>query len=93
MTLIRQELWKTIAYETDIARCIAQSLGPMAIQRALTTTLVALPLGHSTCLFQFDEQGAPEEATQELPFVSIGSGQPIADPFLAFLRRIFWPDK
>ena len=32
-------------------------------------------------------------ATKDLPFVSIGSGQMIADPFLAFLRRIFWKDR
>ena len=32
-------------------------------------------------------------ATKDLPFVSIGIGQPIADPFLAFIRRIFWPDR
>ena len=30
-------------------------------------------------------------ATSDLPFVAIGSGQGIADPFLAFVRRIFWP--
>ncbi|HUK16219.1 MAG TPA: hypothetical protein VLW65_07375, partial [Bryobacteraceae bacterium] len=30
-------------------------------------------------------------ATESLPFVAVGSGQSIADPFLAFLRRIFWP--
>jgi hypothetical protein len=26
-----------------------------------------------------------------MPIVSIGSGQLVADPFLAFIRRIFWP--
>ena len=25
-------------------------------------------------------------------YVSMGSGQAIADPFLGFLRRVFWPD-
>jgi len=34
-----------------------------------------------------------EEADASLPFLSIGSGQPVADPFLAFIRRIFWPDQ
>ena len=32
-----------------------------------------------------------EEVTIDLPFVSLGSGQVSADPFLAFIRRIFWP--
>ena len=27
------------------------------------------------------------------PYIAIGSGQPIADPHLALLRRVFWPDK
>jgi hypothetical protein len=93
MTEIRKHLWSHIAFETDVARCFAQSIGAAAIQRALATTIIALPLSHQLCLFQFDEQGSPEEATEELPFVAIGSGQNIADPFLAFLRRIFWPDR
>lgn len=42
-------------------------------------------------LFQFDQQGAPEEATEDLPFISIGSAQATADPFLAFIRKVFWP--
>jgi hypothetical protein len=28
-----------------------------------------------------------------LPFVSVGSGQSTADPFLAFIRDIFWPKR
>ena len=32
-------------------------------------------------------------ATPDLPFSAIGSGQFIADPFLAFLRRMFWNDR
>jgi hypothetical protein len=32
-------------------------------------------------------------ATPDLPFVSIGSGQAIADPFLALLRRLLWPNR
>jgi 20S proteasome alpha/beta subunit len=35
----------------------------------------------------------PELKNKECWFVSMGSGQLIADPFLALLRRIFWPDK
>jgi len=57
---------------------------------SLCKSLVALPVSHKPCLFQFDYNGAPERATPQLPFVALGSGQPIADPFLAFLRRLFW---
>ncbi len=40
----------------------------------------------------FTQQCGATEYDANLPIVSIGSGQLVADPFLAFLRRIFWPD-
>lgn len=52
--------------------------------------MVAVEAGGHPCLFQFGLDGAPEMATEELPFVAFGSGQPIADPFLAFLKRVLW---
>jgi len=55
-------------------------------------SLVALPIGNRPCMIQFGETGAPEEATHELCCVALGSGQPIADPFLAFMKRILWSD-
>lgn len=60
----------------------------------LTHSLIALPVGRSQIptLFQCDFQGMPEAASSDLPFVSVGGGQGIADPFLAFLRRVFWFD-
>ena len=48
--------------------------------------------GRSLELIQFDIQGAAEVASEDLPFVSMGSGQMTADPFLAFQRRVFWLD-
>lgn len=50
--------------------------------------VLALPLMREPCLFQFDQQGAPEEAEDDLPFVSIASGQAIAEPFFTFIRRV-----
>lgn len=35
----------------------------------------------------------PELKTKDLCFVSMGSGQIIADPFLALLRKVFWPGR
>lgn len=78
--------------EAAAAREYAPLVGPgVAARSALSQTLVAMPVSRRLSLFQFDHQGAPEEATEHLPFVSIGNGQRIADPFLAFMRRIFWP--
>jgi hypothetical protein len=59
---------------------------------SLCKSMVAIPIAHQACLFQFDFSGAPERATPQLPFVSLGSGQMIADPFLALIRRLLWAD-
>jgi 20S proteasome alpha/beta subunit len=90
--LIRSEAWRIISAELGIARQAAESFGQRALGVAITQTLVAMPVGGTPCLFAFDEQGAPVEMTEDLPFAAIGSGRGIAYPFLAFLRRIFWPE-
>jgi 20S proteasome alpha/beta subunit len=92
MTIIRQQIFNHIQVELQVASLAqqVQGIASIAINSVLTSTVVALPLRRELCLFQFDHQGAPEEAREDLPFVSIGSGQSIADPFLAFIRRVFW---
>lgn len=92
MNIMRKELWKDIEGEMQAAAIAQQTIGRAALQSALSSSLVALPLDKKFALIQFDQQAAPEEATESLPFVCIGSGQPIADPFLAFIRKIFWPE-
>jgi len=91
MVTIRHEIWKHIKVEMENAAVVRNVVGPSAAASAVTYTLVALPANDKPVLLQFDQQGAPEEATTDLPCVAIGIGQPIADPFLAFLRRTFWP--
>lgn len=93
MTLIRQKIWEIAGVEMQAAAIAQQVLGQAAQSSAVAHTLVALPCGGEPCLYQFDPQGAPEEATEDLPFIAIGTGQNIADPFLAFLRRIFWKNR
>jgi hypothetical protein len=83
----------------DISQLVTPYLHTAQLQRSLTgdsctslcKSLVAFPVAQKPCLFQFDFNGAPERATSELPFVALGSGQGIADPFLALLRRLLWP--
>jgi len=79
---------------------IVQAVGPF-IQSArmvgdgsasFCKSMLAIAVGGVPCLFTFDANGAPEQATVELPFVAMGSGQAIADPFLAYLKRLFWKD-
>ena len=93
MTLLRENFWKHQAFELNAANVSKGVHGPgPGFASATTAVIVALPLSSTPHLFQFDQQGAPEEMTEQLPFASIGSGQPNADPFLAFLRRLLWPD-
>lgn len=62
----------------------------LAIESIASQTLIALGVQGQPELIQFDYQCQPESTTNELPFVSIGSGQPIADPFLGWIRSVFW---
>lgn len=85
-------LWKHAGPTWERASVVAKTVGPnAALTEANHATAIALSIGESAHLVQFSAQCAPEEATEDLPFISLGSGQPLADPFLAFLRRIYWP--
>jgi len=69
----------------------AEFLGHGAAGMTVTcSSLVAYCFQNQPCLFQIAPSGAPEQATAELPFVALGSGQGIADPFLAFIKRVLW---
>lgn len=55
--------------------------------------LLAFPYKHESCLFEFTpDRFQPERKDDRLWYVSMGSGQPIVDPFLALIRQIFWQD-
>lgn len=92
MALISKMFREYIVPELQVAQVARNAIGNAGLTSAISATLVALPVSKKLCLFQFDQQGAPEQATPELPFVCIGSGQSIADPFLALLKRVFWSD-
>jgi len=93
MEHIRRLLWdKVIGPETQIASMAKALHGGRAVQSATGMTLLAMPVAGCAHLFEFDQQGSPEMASEDLLFKSIGSGQQTADPFLAFLKRVFWRD-
>ena len=55
--------------------------------------LVAFPCGKIFCLCEFAiSDFQPELKDENIWYVSMGIGQPIADPFLGLLRRVFWKD-
>jgi len=76
-----------ISYAIEAAKLIGH---PAASSAAISLTVLAIPVQGTLRLYQFGCTGDPEEATVDLPFIAIGSGQNLADPFLAFLREIFW---
>jgi 20S proteasome alpha/beta subunit len=95
---IMRTLGQAIAQEVVQYFQASQASAPLVgVQAAamplICKSLIAIPVGRRPFLFQFNEVGVPEQVTDELPFVALGSGQPIADPFLAFLKRVLWKDR
>ncbi len=89
---------RTIAEQVKHLFESAQRLVPLVGQGeagipVLCKSLVGVAVKKEPALFQFDYGGAPEHATEKLPFIALGSGQAMADPFLAFLKRILWKDR
>lgn len=90
--IIHRQLWVNLLHaEMQIAVIAREVLGPKAVERVKAETLLALPLNSGPCLLSFNDQTLPREATTDTPIITWGSGTLIADPFLAFLRRLFWP--
>jgi len=56
--------------------------------------IIAFPLGSTLSLCEFHPFNfQPELKDKNIWFVSLGSGQNIADPFLAFIKNIFWKNE
>lgn len=54
--------------------------------------LMAAPMGRKPVLCEFDLDGLqPTLYNDQMWFCSMGSTQPITDPFLALMREVFWP--
>ena len=91
---IQQAIYEDVELTIRGAQASAFALGPQSSSLMfMTSTIIALPVQGQPTLMQFNHVGATEEASEDLPFASVGSGQPLADPFLAFLRRVYWEHK
>jgi 20S proteasome alpha/beta subunit len=88
---IRNLMVKHIEDMCKVAQGYVNLYGPSAAQDVIWSAAMAFPVEGKSRLIQIDHHCKIEEATESLPFFSIGSGQPTADPFLAFIRRILWP--
>jgi len=91
MRLIRDAIAADANVVIQGAAASAPFMGNASRLSAVSYTLIALPVAGKSELIQCNYQGSPE-ATVDIPYVTIGSGQHLADPFLAFIRRIFWPE-
>lgn len=86
-------LWEHAGPAWERAGVSVKTIGAqMAYREVAHDTLTAFPVQDGPCLLGFTQQCEATEYDAGLPIVSIGSGQPVADPFLAFIRRIFWPN-
>lgn len=92
MQALRQKFLPHLKGEFEAGAMAQPVIGVAAHSSALSYTLLAMPIKNQPYLFHFDQQGAPEEAKHDLPFMCIGSGQQLADPFLAFLKGVFWEE-
>jgi len=59
----------------------------------ISQSLLAIPFRNSLRLFLLDPECSVTEVTDELTCATIGSAKAIADPFLAFLRKVLWQDR
>ncbi|MCI0618870.1 hypothetical protein L0244_38340, partial [bacterium] len=63
------------------------------IKPGMYGALVAFPAEKKHFLCEFPAHDLqPECKTEKIWYVSMGSSQPITDPFLAFIREVFWGD-
>ena len=79
--------------EIQASAQLQKLIGQTANDTALASSIVAMAIDGEPSLFNFEPGGAPDQMTEHLPVVAIGTGQSIADPFIAFIRRIFWPNR
>jgi 20S proteasome alpha/beta subunit len=77
-----------------ISRCTIEDSSFTYSKQGCFTSLIAFPLNSELFLCEFYQMDLQPEIknTNKLWYVSIGSGQSIADPFLGFLREIFWKE-
>src|SRR5262249_13547334 len=76
----------------ETARLAAGLVGNnVAANDCMCASLLAAPFRDGLKLVEITPQVAVERMTDQLPFISLGSGKPGADPLLGFLRKVYWP--
>ncbi|MFL6603182.1 MAG: hypothetical protein ACJ8R9_17890 [Steroidobacteraceae bacterium] len=80
----------------DVGRALATAaindFAATKAQQATYGALVGWPAGTNFELCEFATTNFQPELKRDIWYVSMGSGQPIADPCLGFIRQTFWAD-
>ena len=90
MNILRDEFMARTNAQFQVAQMLERELGQRAWDSCSAEIVVATRIGTKYRLYHYDKRMSPQEVTDELPFVAIGSGQQTADPFIAHLRRIYY---
>ena len=85
-------MWSEVEPALERVSKTRAALGRDFAEDVRCNLMVALPIQNSPRLLVFDECAQSLEVTLDSPFLSIGSGSFQADPFLAFVKRVFWDD-
>lgn len=88
---LQQLFWPPVELQMAIAEKAKGCLGQLAIQNALSESIVVLVTSGDLRLLVCDQQCSFEEL-EDISFTAIGSGLNYAFPFLAFLKRVFFPN-
>jgi hypothetical protein len=77
----------------ELSRRAIQDFASTGVQGGQYASLIGFALDDTPHLCEFAVSDfQPEFKTETLWYCSMGSGQMITDPFLAFMREVFWAD-
>jgi len=76
---------------TELCKRTLMDFSSTGVRPGQYGALVGFALGEKPCLCEFPVSDfQPEFKTETMWYCSMGSGQPITDPFLALMREFFW---
>jgi hypothetical protein len=90
---IRDVVMAQVRKEWSIAAEAERVYGDTVRDDVGVDVLAAAVIGGEANLVHVNRRGGGATVDDDVPWITLGSGQVTADPFLAFLRRIFWPDR
>lgn len=89
---ISEIIWNEVMPAMQRAADAEALLGRKIVESLACNFMVAFPVNDTHTLLVYDESAQSLEVMHSSPFFTLGSGSIQADPFLAFVKRIFWSD-